>query len=38
MALVWLLLMPLAMAYVFGSALGGGGKESTWILDCHSCQ
>lgn len=31
MALVWLLVMPLVMAYVFGSALRGGGQQATWI-------
>lgn len=38
-ALVWMLLMPLVMAYVFGSAFGHGGQQSTWIpvinLDQH---
>lgn len=31
MALVWLLAMPLAMAYVFGSAMRGSGPQATWI-------
>jgi len=39
MALVWLLLMPLGMAYVFGAAMRGGGPQNTWIpvidLDRH---
>jgi ABC-type multidrug transport system permease subunit len=39
MALLWLLAMPLVMAYVFGSAMGGYGSHSTWIpvinLDHH---
>jgi ABC-2 type transport system permease protein len=39
MALVWLLVMPLAMAYVLGSAMRGYGPQSTWIpvidLDQH---
>lgn len=39
MALMWMLAMPLIMAYVFGSAMRGGGPQSTWIpvidLDRH---
>lgn len=39
MAILWLLVMPLTMAYVFGSALRGGGSQATWIpvidLDGH---
>ncbi|HEV2394924.1 MAG TPA: ABC transporter permease [Verrucomicrobiae bacterium] len=39
MAIVWLLAMPLIMAYVFGSAMRGGGQQATWIpvidLDHH---
>jgi ABC-type multidrug transport system permease subunit len=39
MALLWLLAMPLVMAYVFGSAMGGYGSQTTWIpvldLDHH---
>lgn len=39
LALLWLLVMPLAMAYVFGSAMRGGGPQATWIpvidLDRH---
>jgi ABC-2 type transport system permease protein len=39
MAILWLLLMPLAMAYVFGSALRGYRPQATWIpvidLDGH---
>jgi len=39
MALLWLLVMPLGMAYVFGSAMRGYGPQSTWIpvidLDQH---
>jgi len=39
MAVLWLLVMPLAMAYVFGSAMRGGGPQATWIpvvdLDRH---
>ncbi|HXP63281.1 MAG TPA: ABC transporter permease, partial [Dongiaceae bacterium] len=39
MAVLWLLVMPLLMAYVFGSAMRGGGPQSTWIpvinLDGH---
>jgi ABC-2 type transport system permease protein len=31
MALLWLLAMPLVMAYVFGSATQGGGAQATWI-------
>jgi ABC-2 type transport system permease protein len=31
MALMWMLAMPLIMAYVFGSAMRGGGPQSTWI-------
>jgi ABC-2 type transport system permease protein len=31
MALLWLLVMPLVMAYVFGSAMRGGGTPATWI-------
>jgi ABC-2 type transport system permease protein len=31
MALLWLLVMPLVMAYVFGSAMRGGGPPATWI-------
>ena len=38
-ALVWLFIMPLVMAYVFGSAMRGGGPQATWIpvidLNCH---
>ena len=39
MAILWLLAMPLVMAYVFGSAMRGGGPQATWIpvidLDRH---
>jgi ABC-2 type transport system permease protein len=39
MAVLWLLIMPLVMAYVFGSAMRGGGRHATWIpvidLDRH---
>jgi ABC-2 type transport system permease protein len=39
MALVWFLIMPLTMAYVFGGAFRGYGPNSTWIpvidLDQH---
>lgn len=39
MAVLWLLAMPLMMAYVFGSALGGYDSRTTWIpvidLDRH---
>lgn len=39
MALLWLLAMPLVMAYIFGSAMRGGGPQATWIpvinLDHH---
>jgi len=39
MALLWLLAMPLVMAYVFGSTLGGYDTQTTWIpvidLDHH---
>lgn len=39
MALLWLLAMPLMMAYVFGNAMRGGGPSATWIpvidLDGH---
>jgi ABC-2 type transport system permease protein len=39
MALVWLVAMPLIMAYIFGSAMRGGGPANTWIplidLDGH---
>ena len=39
MAFLWLLAMPLAMAYVFGSATHGGGPQPLWIpvidLDRH---
>ena len=31
MAILWLLAMPLAMAYVFGSAMRGYGPHATWI-------
>jgi ABC-2 type transport system permease protein len=31
MAILWLLVMPLVMAYVFGSAMRGGGPQATWI-------
>ena len=31
LALLWLLAMPLAMTYVFGSAMRGGGAQATWI-------
>jgi ABC-2 type transport system permease protein len=31
LALLWLLAMPLAMAYVFGSAMRGYGPQATWI-------
>jgi ABC-2 type transport system permease protein len=31
LALFWLLVMPLAMAYVFGSAMRGNGPSATWI-------
>jgi len=31
MAILWLLVMPLVMAYVFGSAMRGGGAQATWI-------
>jgi len=38
-AVLWLLVMPLAMTYVFGSSLGGGRQQATWIpvidLDRH---
>ena len=38
-AFLWLLAMPLAMAYVFGAAMRGGGPQATWIpvidLDRH---
>jgi ABC-type multidrug transport system permease subunit len=38
-ATLWLLAMPLAFAYVFGSAIHGGGSRATWIpvvnLDRH---
>jgi ABC-type Na+ efflux pump permease subunit len=38
-ATLWLLVMPLTFAYVFGSALHGGGSQATWIpvlnLDHH---
>jgi ABC-type multidrug transport system permease subunit len=38
-AAFWLLAMPLAFAYVFGSAFRGGGSQATWIpvvnLDHH---
>lgn len=38
-ALLWMLAMPLVMAYVFGSAIRGGGSQATWIpvidLDHH---
>ena len=34
MALLWLLVMPLVMAYVFGSAMRGGGTPATWIPEC----
>jgi hypothetical protein len=30
-AALWLLLMPLLMAYLFGSAMRGGGQQATWI-------
>jgi len=39
LALFWLLIMPLAMAYMFGTTMHGGGAQATWIpvidLDCH---
>jgi ABC-2 type transport system permease protein len=39
MAFLWLLAMPLAMAYVFGSAMRGGSPQALWIpvidLDRH---
>jgi ABC-type multidrug transport system permease subunit len=39
MAVVWFVIMPLAMAYVFGSAFRGYGPSATWIpvvdLDRH---
>ena len=39
MAVLWLLAMPLVMAYVFGAAMRGGGPQATWIpvidLDHH---
>ncbi len=39
MAVLWLLAMPLVMAYIFGSAMRGGGQQATWIpvinLDGH---
>lgn len=39
MALLWLLAMPLVMAYVFGSAIRGYDTQTTWIpvfdLDHH---
>jgi ABC-type multidrug transport system permease subunit len=31
MAVLWLIAMPLVMAYVFGSALGGYDMHTTWI-------
>jgi ABC-2 type transport system permease protein len=30
-AVLWLLVMPLVMAYVFGSAMRGGAQANTWI-------
>ncbi len=39
LAVLWLFAMPLIMAYVFGSAMRGGGPQATWIpvidLDHH---
>lgn len=39
LAVLWLFAMPLIMAYVFGSAMRGGGSQATWIpvidLDHH---
>src|SRR5262245_26883374 len=39
MALLWLLAMPMVMAYVFGSAMGNFSDRGTWIpvidLDHH---
>jgi ABC-2 type transport system permease protein len=38
-AAMWLLAMPLVFAYIFGSAMRGGGAQATWIpvvnLDHH---
>jgi len=38
-ATMWLLAMPLVFAYIFGSAMRGGGAQATWIpvvnLDHH---
>ena len=38
-ATLWLLAMPLVFAYIFGSAMRGGGPQATWIpvvnLDHH---
>jgi hypothetical protein len=38
-ASLWLLVMPLVFAYIFGSAMRGGGAQPTWIpvvnLDHH---
>lgn len=31
LAVLWLFAMPLIMAYVFGSAMRGGGGQATWI-------
>ncbi len=30
-AAIWMLLMPLMFAYIFGSAFRGGGQSNTWI-------
>lgn len=39
LAVLWFFAMPLIMAYVFGSAMRGGGSQATWIpvidLDHH---
>ena len=38
-ATLWLLLMPLGFAWIFGSAMRGGGEQATWLpvinLDRH---
>lgn len=31
MAVVWLLFMPLAFAFIFGNAMRGDGSQATWI-------
>jgi ABC-2 type transport system permease protein len=31
MAALWMLVMPLIFAYIFGSAFRGGGQQATWI-------